>query len=244
MLDPTFAALVAIVLLAFTIEAMAGFGSIVISLTLASHLYSINELLPVLVPLNLMLVIYMVTRHRGHVAGKLIGFRVLPFMCAGVAVGLAIYSLVEGPELKFGFGVLVVVLSLVELWKLFGQKAVASRPWSWVNNAYVHAAGIIHGIYATGGPLLVYALGRSQLPKSTLRSSLALIWLTMDLVLTTTFLIQGRLDATAGKRIAILAPVVIVAIVLGELGHGRIRETPFRKLVFALLLGAGVSLLF
>lgn len=243
MLNASFAILALIVLMAFTVEAMAGFGSIVITLTLASHLYSIGTLLPVLVPLNLILVIYMVTRHRGHVAGKLIGFRVLPIMVAGVAVGLTVYSLVEGPALKFGFGVLVVVLSLVELWKLFGAKQLSTRPWTWVNNAYVHAAGIIHGIYATGGPLLVYALGRSQLPKSTLRSSLAMIWLTMDVVLTTTFAIQGRLDATAGERIALLAPVVIVGIVLGELAHGRIRETPFRKLIFSLLLAAGVSIL-
>ncbi len=233
-----------IVLAAFTIEAMVGFGSIIISLTVASalDLYSLGELLPILVGLSLVLVSYMVTRHRGHVAVKLIGFRVLPFMGVGVGVGVALFSVVEGPVFKAAFGIGVVVLALVELWKLFRTAEAKPQPWSWVNNIWIHIAGIIHGIYATGGPLLVYALGRSQLPKSTLRSSLATIWLIMDLILLVTFAIQGRLDLVAIKRIAMLAPVVVIAIVIGEWGHHRVRETPFRKMVFGLLLAAGLSI--
>ncbi len=216
-----------IVLAAFTIEAMVGFGSIIISLTVASalDLYSLGELLPILVGLSLVLVSYMVTRHRGHVAVKLIGFRVLPFMGVGVGVGVALFSVVEGPVFKAAFGIGVVVLALVELWKLFRTAEAKPQPWSWVNNIWIHIAGIIHGIYATGGPLLVYALGRSQLPKSTLRSSLATIWLIMDLILLVTFAIQGRLDLVDmfGNETTTTGPVMVPAkgfITLSQAAYG------------------------
>lgn len=242
-MDLTFALLGLVVLTAFTIEATAGFGSIIISVAVASHLYSISELLPVLVPLNFIIAIYMVTRHRGHVAGKLIAYRVLPFMCAGVAVGVAITYVLEGQELKFGFGVLIIVLALTELYKLYMSVEVAHRPWTWVNAVYVKAAGVIHGIYATGGPLLVYSLSRTELPKTTLRSTLATIWLIFDIILTTTFIVQGRINETTLSRIAILAPVVVLSIVLGEWLHHRISEKPFKKMIYLLLLGAGASIL-
>lgn len=240
--EPSFLLLGAIVLAAFSVEATAGFGSMVIALTFGSHLYSIAELLPVLVPLNLLITLYMVTRHRGHVAGKLIAYRILPVMGAGVAIGLVLFTLLESAVLKRCFGAMIVVLSILELWKLWRSVDMPARPWTFLNTIYVHVAGIIHGIYATGGPLLVYSLGRTRLPKSSLRSTLAMIWVVFDVVLAVTFLIAGRLDATAAERMAMLSPLVIIAIAIGEWSHGRIPERPFRILVFTLLLGAGISI--
>jgi uncharacterized membrane protein YfcA len=224
---------------------LAGFGSMVIALALGAQLYPINELLPVLVPLDVLVTGYMVTRHRQHIAFRFLLTRVIPIMVVGFGAGiwLSLSGVLGGDLLKLCFGVMVVVLASLELAKQILPRRT-HRPMSLPAHVItVVGAGVVHGIYATGGPLLVYAVGRSELAKSAFRSTLAAVWLTLNTTLAVTFLLSGRLDATAGRRFAILIPVLVVAIFLGEWGHQRIRERPFRIFVFSLLLLAGSMIL-
>ena len=62
-MDLKFIYLSVIVLIANTVEAISGFGSTIISITLGSNFYPINTLLPVLVPLNLLLSFYIVFKY-------------------------------------------------------------------------------------------------------------------------------------------------------------------------------------
>src|SRR5690554_6212859 len=52
------------VLLSYTVEAVTGFGSLVIALALGALLLPVAELLPVLVPLNVLMSGSLVLRHR------------------------------------------------------------------------------------------------------------------------------------------------------------------------------------
>jgi uncharacterized membrane protein YfcA len=56
-----------IVLVSYTTQAMTGFGSTIIALTLGVHLYPIEVLLPVLVPLDMLVNFYIATRYHRHV---------------------------------------------------------------------------------------------------------------------------------------------------------------------------------
>ena len=60
-------ALGAFILLAYTLEAVTGFGSIVIALSLGALLLPIEQLLPVLVPLNIGMTGSLVWRHRAQI---------------------------------------------------------------------------------------------------------------------------------------------------------------------------------
>jgi hypothetical protein len=245
-MDSTFALFALIVLASFTTEAFAGFGSIVIAVTLGSHLYAIEEMLPLVVPTNLVLSGYLVARHRGHVAWRLLATGVLPLMGVGVALGLAAFGRFEGPGLKVGFGVLVAVMSGRELWLLVSRRELGAgrRPLGpaleWL---LLVAAGVVHGIYASGGPLLVYVLGRAGLDKGAFRSTLSVVWLTLNAALAATYVATGRLASTHAPRLAVLVTVAVLAIACGEWLHHRVRERPFRIAVFTVLLLAGTSIL-
>src|SRR5688572_30656932 len=69
-----------IILLANTTEAISGFGSTIISVTLGSNFYPINELLPVLVPLNVLLSFYIVFRYHDLIDYQVLFKKILPFM--------------------------------------------------------------------------------------------------------------------------------------------------------------------
>ena len=104
-------------------------------------------------------------------------------------------------------------------------------------------AGVIHGTYASGGPMLVYAIGREGLTKTAFRSTLSMVWIVLNVILVARFLLAGDYDRDAGLDILLLVPTVPLGILLGEWVHHRIDERRFRMAVLALLVAAASSLI-
>jgi hypothetical protein len=104
-------------------------------------------------------------------------------------------------------------------------------------------AGVIQGIYASGGPMLVYAIGREGLTKKVFRSTLSMVWIVLNVFLLARFLLAGDYDREAALDILLLVPTVPLGILLGEWVHHRIDERRFRMAVLALLVAAAISLI-
>lgn len=241
--DLTFALLALCVGTAYTAEAATGFGSIVIALTLGAQLYPVPDLLPLLVPLSVMLTTYIVIRNHHHVDRSLLFGRILPRMGIGLVLGLLIFMNISTAWLTTGLGVGVVAIALIELWRSISGSHADARPLGEVQFTGVTiGAGVMQGAAASGGPMLVYALGRLGLPKQSFRATLAVVWLVLNVVLVASYVVTGRLDADSAMFTGLLVPVVIAALGLGNWLHHRLDEDTFRKVVLALLAAAGVAL--
>ncbi|MCA9550581.1 MAG: sulfite exporter TauE/SafE family protein [Myxococcales bacterium] len=241
--DGAFLAVAALVLLSFTSAALAGFGGVVIAMTLAAQLKPLEWLLPRLVSLNLLLVVYLVARHRAHVDGRALLRQILPFMGLGTALGFLGAGLIPGTTAKMIFGAFVVAVSARELANLLGWVTFNPQPLTPARRAgWTFAAGLVHGVFASGGPLLVYTLSRTGLPKAAFRATLAAVWLILNSALMVGFIAKGRMDARCLQDVLLLLPILLVATVLGEWGHHRIDERRFRVVTFSLLLVAGGAL--
>lgn len=240
-MDESFVRFAVILSLAFVVETTAGFGSVLVALGLGAHFYPITGLLPVVLPLNIVLASYIMLRHGGHADKRFLIRTIGPVMGVGLFIGQLVYRGVSESTLKMWLGVVILGLSCWQLTRLFGKKdttPMASAP----RVLTLLLAGVIHGMYATGGPFVVYVLSRTQLNKSQLRSTLTMLWLTINLVLVTLFIVDGSLDAAKGTRVLTLLPVLALSVALGEWLHHRIDEISFRKVVYVLLIGAGISL--
>ncbi|UWN50373.1 hypothetical protein ASALC70_02594 [Alcanivorax sp. ALC70] len=235
-------ALVALfVLFAYTTEAMTGFGSIVIALSLSALVLPLDVLMPVLVPLNLVLSGYLTLRYHRLVDWRLLLTGILPMMAAGTLAGFLARPWLDQGIARPLFGALVVAFSVRELWRLRHATTVAAHgPW-W-SRFWMLMAGLTHGLFASGGPLLVYALNGIRLDKGRFRATLVLVWFSLNGLLTLGFLISGDLARQGGHLLA-LVPVVLLGIVLGEALHHRVDERRFRQVLFTVLLLAGVALL-
>jgi uncharacterized membrane protein YfcA len=230
----------AFILLAYTVEAVTGFGSIVIALSLGALFLPISELLPVLVPLNLFQSSYLAFRYRDRIHLPTLFRLILPLMAAGTAIGYLLRPALEGAALKTLFGLLVVWFAARELWRMrHGAAAAPHGPL--VTRGLMLAAGVTHGLFASGGPLLVYGLAGTALDKARLRATLIAVWLSLNGMLTIIFLFDGSLIPSL-PRIASYLPVVLAGLIAGEWLHRRIDERRFRQLVFALLAITGVLL--
>lgn len=242
-MDPYPAWLGLIVLLAYTVQAMTGFGSVIIAVTLGSQLYPLETLLAILVPMDVLLNAYLVGRHRAHVDRRVLFARIVPIMGLGLFAGIGLFHCLQGDLLKRAFGLLVVLLSAREIWRL-SRNDVAGTPISrWKYVLSVAGAGLVQGMFASGGPLIAYAADRIGLPKARFRSTLACLWLLTNTVLTASYIGAGRLNVEIVRSIALLLPLVVLGTVAGEKLHDRVNERSFRFVVYGILILAGASLL-
>jgi hypothetical protein len=243
-MDSTLIILAGIVLLAYTTQALAGFGSIIISVTLAAHFYPIEFLLPVVVPLDIMLNIYIISRHYTHVQVRLLIKTILPLMVVGLMIGIGLFQYIQGDILKMVFGVFVVLISVTQLIAIGrGVDARNSLP-PWASGLLIFLGGIAQGIYASGGPMVAYATGRLNLTKAAFRSTLCALWIMLNVMLVVSYLITGKMSAESFKYHLLLMPVVIAGLVLGERLHSRINEHQFKVFIYLILAMAGMSIVF
>jgi uncharacterized membrane protein YfcA len=233
--------LMGIVLLSFTSHALSGFGSIIIAVTLGSNFYPIKTLLPILVPLDVTINGYLMARYHSRIDKPFLFKRIVPSMSVGFVAGVILFSLLESTILKGIFGVFVVIISARELYLMLRRSETREISTA-TQAAYLILGGFIQGIFASGGPPVVYAVSRSIPDKTVFRSTLAAVWFSINSVLIVTYVMTHRLTLETLKHSAVLLPVVLLGLVFGELLHRYINEKHFRIFIFCILIVAGLSI--
>lgn len=236
-MDWQFAVIALIVTFAFFTQAATGFGAVVIALTFGAFFYPVNVLLTWFIPQVLLLSAYMLIKHHDHIDWNLLLKVILPFMGGGLVLGQVIYYAADTQLLTLLLGVVVAALSLRALFvKPKTDKAGPFWPWAL-------SAGVVHGIIATGGPILVFGLNQQKLDKAAFRSTLLVVWLVMGVVLISSFIISGQLTKESLPQIGWLALCIPVSIVLGEYAHKRMNAELFQRIINVILLFCGMALL-
>ena len=228
------------VLIAYTIEAITGFGSLVIALSLGALLLPLPELLPVLVPLNVLMSGFLTLRNRQHIDHSLLFKVILPLMLGGTLIGFLLHQWLAATLLKLLFGLLILWFASRELWRIQRGVLAPAHP-RWLNRLLTLGAGITHGLFASGGPLLVYALAGTTLDKHRLRATMLCVWFTLNASLSLLLLLDGRL-LPGVPRLPWFIPLLVIGVLVGEYLHQRINEQRFRQMVYSLLAATGLLL--
>lgn len=239
------AGLAAIVFVAFTVQATIGFGSQLISLAIAVLFWPLAEVMPIVVPISLGLSLYLLACYWRFANWRLLLRAVLPCMVLGLSAGMFLAPDADPALLRVLLGVVVTGAALRGLWSMLwgkGSGGPASGRVRLSSLLWIGVAGLVHGMIATGGPPLVYALEGVGMDKKSFRSSLAVVWFLANLALTVRFVLSGTLAPEQGKTLLMLLPVVGLAIFSGEYLHSRVSENGFRLAVFGLLMVAGILL--
>ena len=114
-------ALAACAFVAFSCEALAGFGGTVLALALGAQLRPLPELLAIFIPANMVLSAAIALRQRGAIDWRLLGRKIAPAMALGLPVGLVLHR-VLGPALMPVFAALVIALAALEAWRLVARQ--------------------------------------------------------------------------------------------------------------------------
>ncbi len=243
--DPAMIAFGFVVFAGYAVQTATGFGSMLVCVTFGAHLLGLETVVRLGVPLSFVQLGYVVLRDHDGILWRLLLGRVLPLMLAGMAAAFFFLSGVKSAWLGLAFGVMVLVLSSRELQRLrSADDAALQKPISKPKSiAALLGAGVVHGIYATGGPMLVYALGREGIDKKSFRSTLSVVWIVLNIVLVTRFSLAGDYTKSMLLDVAVLLPAVPIGIAAGEWIHHRVDERRFKTAVFILLIAAAISLI-
>lgn len=232
-----------IVAVAHAVETITGFGATIIALSVGAFFIPLDSLIVALVLMGWLQSLWLVARGFRHVEWKFLLYQVLPLCGIGFPLGILSFARVPQHQLKTALGVFVVAVAAMELVRLHREKVTSKELRFAARAGLLAAGGFFHGLFATGGPLVVYFASRAILDKTRFRSTLSALWLILNSVLIISYLITGRLGRDSTFLAASLLPALVVGIVAGEHFHSRVNEFAFRRLVQILLLLTGAFLL-
>ncbi|MDF1562815.1 MAG: TSUP family transporter [Deltaproteobacteria bacterium] len=232
-----------IIALAATAQAVTGFGGNVVALSLGVHLEDLRVLVAAVILTGPLQTAPIVWLDRKEIRARLFLTRLLPLALLGLGVGLWLSPRIPTTGLSTLLGVLVIAFSARELWRTLRRQAPAAPFPPLVEASLYLIGGLVHGLIATGGPIIVYALARQLTDKRSLRGTLASLWLVLNFLMIAVLVPRLEAPMEAITLGAWLLPGLAVGFGLGQWLHHRVPERTFRLALFGLLLLAGLAAL-
>jgi len=222
---------------AFMTEGAIGFGGTVLAASIGAQLVPLELLLPAFIPLNMVMSSWLLTRGTRAIAWRMLAVEIAPPVGLGAAGGLALFHLPGKTWLALGLGVFVIALSTLELAR------PASRPLArGYRLALLGLGGVAHGLFGTGGPMIVYVVRRRLPDKTAFRGTLAVLWLVLNTALLVNFATSRLYGRPVAEALGVAALVIVPGLALGDRIHHRLDPARFERVVWILLLVAGAAL--
>lgn len=164
--------------------------------------------------------------------------KMIVLMFVGMLVGMKIYEVLPASGLLTFYGLLVVCIGLKNL--LIKKKFEMSQVFLVI---VLLVAGIIHGMFVSGGALLVVYATAVLKDKNEFRATVAPIWVVLN-----TFMMFGYFKSGMVKGEDILLILVsmlplFIAIAVGNRIQKKINQQTFLRLTYVLLIISGLSIL-
>ncbi len=234
------AATAAILLAAYFIRGITGFGSGLISVPLLALFLPLKFVVPLILLLDFTASIVIGGFNFKRVKWDEVGV-LIPFGIVGVILGTSLLVNLPPEPMLIALAGFVFVFAMRSLLNLHGDKLI-SRGWAVPASL---TGGTVGALFGTGGPPYVIYLSHRIRDKSELRATFSALFFTEGLTRIGSFLVAGLL-MTASVWVAFFAalPLVLGALYLGGRVHVGISPAQMARLVGVLLLVSSVSLLF
>jgi uncharacterized protein len=229
----------AIVIVAYTVFGLSGFGSTVITVPILAHFLPVSYLVPLMALLDLASATFMGTTGREHVS-KAEMKRIIPFMFVGFVVGTTVLVGVPDEYLRAALGGFAVAVGIHGIVNPTLHRTISAL-WS-------VPAGIIGGAIATvfgaGGPIYATYLSGRLKDKDEIRSTMSALISISAFTRAILYAIAGLLlhAAILGGAL-LLSPFVWLGLKLGQRIHVGLSQQQMRRTVGCVLVLTGGSLL-
>jgi len=223
----------------YSVFGLTGAGSTVLALPFLVYLLPLKFAVPLLLLLDLAASLVLSARASRGVRIDELG-RLLPFLLAGIALGLTL--LIQAPErpLLAALGLFLVAYALYCLRRNGGPLRLA-RAWAAPIGL---VGGVLSALFGTGGVLVTLYLAGRLADKSELRATVAAAVLLNSVIRVTAFAATGLL-AQEGLLLSalLLVPSMAIGLFVGHRLHAKVDAAGVLRAVYAVLLLAGLSLL-
>lgn len=234
------AAMAAILLAAYFIRGITGFGSGLLAVPLLALFLPLQFVVPLVLLLDFTASLVIGGLHFKRVQWNEIGI-LIPFSIVGVGLGTSLLVNLPQVPMLIALATFVLIFAVRSILNIHGEKP-ASRAWAIPASL---TGGTVGGLFGTGGPPYVIYLTHRIRDKGELRATLSALFFAEGLTRIASFLIVGLLmTAQVWGAYLIALPLVLGALYLGGRAHVGLDPTQMTRLVGVLLLVSSVSLLF
>ena len=227
-----------IIVTAYVIFGISGFGSTLIAVPLLAHLYPLKFVIPMMVVLDCIGSISMGLRLRADLNRREL-VPLLPFMLAGMLVGAFLLLKLPAEILLGGLGVFVLAYGVLYVTGR-GAKARVGR-WAVVPVGIV--AGTTSSMFGVGGPIYVMYLTARGSSLEQIRATMPVIFIFTTIARIIIFAVAGLFTASVLYTSAALLPVMVLGMWLGNRLHLNLSREQIVRIIGILLLLSGGSLL-
>ena len=224
---------------AYAVYGLTGFGSTVVALPLLAQLLPLRFAVPMMMLLDLTAFTLFGARFRRRIRYSEAAWLV-PFMLAGMALGLTLLIALPEQGLLAALGAFVLAYSAYGLARR-GTPLQLARAWSVPIGL---AGGALSALFGTGGVLYaIYNSGRIR-DKAELRATNAATIMLSSVVRAVLFGATGLLsqDGLIGFAL-MLVPALLGGFAIGNRLHTAVPAVAVVRILYVLLVVSGISLL-
>ena len=231
---------IAVLLVAYFVRGISGFGSGLLAVPLLALRFPLPQVVPFMLVADLSASALIGGVHFRHVDRAEIRL-LLPATVVGVVLGTGLLVALPPAVLLSVLAIFILAFALRFLLAGDDPFAPVSARWAW---PAALTGGAISGLFGTGGPPYVIYLTHRLQDKSRLRATLSGLFFLEGLVRTLSFLVAGLLlDARIWLQVLIALPIVVAALYVGSHVHTRLTDAQMRRAVGVLLLVSALALL-
>jgi uncharacterized membrane protein YfcA len=237
-LEMVFAA--GVILLAYFVFGVSGFGSAIVAVPLLTHVLPIQEAVPQIVILDVITAFLIGRKSFNDIAVKELKW-LMPFALVGMIIGVTL--LIQAPS-HLLLGVLAVFTLFNGIKGLLTPHkvhTVCHRAWGGLTGL---VAGGFSALYGTGGPIYAIYLSKRILDAKVMRATMsAIIFLNVWFRVVTLSIAGLLLTAENLWRTTFLIPVAVIAIIIGTKFQKRLSPSGFKRFFSLLLITSAMTIL-
>ncbi|MDO5387625.1 MAG: sulfite exporter TauE/SafE family protein [Clostridia bacterium] len=223
-----------VLFIANTVQTITGFAGNLLAMPPSMHLVGYDTSKVILNIFTMTACLIISCENRACIQWKIL-FKMCLFMLAGMALGIKITEYFDLKILSYCYGAMIIAIALK---KLFVKKEIIVPRF--LMFAVLLGAGIIHGMFVSGGALLViYAV--TVLPdKDKFRATVAPVWVVLGIVMTFSHINSGLYTKENILLAALSLIPLLLSIKAGNIIYNKINQQTFLKITYVLLLCSGV----
>lgn len=226
-----------VVFISNIIQAITGFAGTLLAMPVSIMIIGVYNAKVVLNMMALISCFWIFVQNYKSVNWKEV-FKISGFMLIGMIIGIVIFKVVSINILLYIYAVLIILIAIKSL---FVKNKVNLPKYSMI--VVLIVAGIIHGMFISGGSLLVVYAVSVLRDKDEFRATIAPVWVILNTIMMFEHIKTGLFtEYTLTLTLICLIPLFI-ATRIGNVLHKKINQQTFLKLTYILLLISGVLLI-
>lgn len=235
-----------VVFLSNVIQCITGFAGTVLAMPFSMMLVGFDTAKPILNVLGIVASVGVVLSNKKGFNKKEF-FRIISIMIVGMAGGFVITRAfaINATVLYKILGIVVILFMLLGCYNTFVKKDDDKNKKT---NPLIYlvlvAAGLVHGMFVCGGPLLVIYASDKMKDKQEFRVTVSSVWIVLNSIIMFSDIQSGYFNSNLLVLLVISIAILFLSLLVGNKIFNRMNKTVFMVVTYILMGISGASLLF